>query len=412
MYSYNELDLLDKKYDGRPFYILKSDTFKETFLKLEQEFKSIYPNFKIAYSYKTNYTHRFCEIVNDLGGIAEVVSDMELYLARKIGVAYENIIYNGPFKGDLQYDLLENGGVVILDNMVQLYSVINWAKKNPNKIGNIALRINFELIENNISRFGFDLSSKEFDNVIHSVLEQTNLLIKGIHCHFSGARSVEAWKKRVKTLIGVAKNKLPYMPQFIDLGSGMYGEMNDKLSKQFSTEIPSFSDYANAVANIMKEEFCNMPLEQQPTLIVEPGTTLVANAMHFVSKVLYIKDVRGKTFIGTNSSIHNLGELCTKKNLPLEVISSNKQSKVTCNNADIVGYTCLEYDKLYSGFNGNIAKDDFIIFENVGSYSVVLKPPFIFPQCAIVEGTANGIVTESEIKRPETFEDIFNTFNI
>lgn len=412
MYSYKELKILDKKYNGRPFYILKSDTFKETFLKLEQEFKAIYPNFKIAYSYKTNYTYRFCQIVNDLGGIAEVVSDMELYLARRIGVEYNNIIYNGPFKGDLQYELLENGGVVILDNMMQLDSVVEWAKANPEKTGNIALRLNFELIENHISRFGFDIFSKEFTDVIATISNQCNLVIKGIHCHFSGARSVKAWETRVKTLVEVAKTKLPYLPQFIDLGSGMYGEMDPNLAIQFNSEIPTFNEYANSVASIMKDAFCTLPIEKQPTLIVEPGTTLVANAMQFVSKVLYIKDIRKKIFIGTNSSIHNLGELCTKKKLPLEIISSKELNKIACHDADIVGYTCLEYDKLYSGFSGNVNKNDFIIFDNVGSYSVVLKPPFIFPQCAIVEATSEGILLDKEIKRPETFEDIFNTFNI
>ena len=188
----------------------------------------------------------------------------------------------------------------------------------------------------------------------------------------------------------------------------MYGEMNDELAIQFNADIPTFDEYAIAIGGIMRDEFSFLPDEKKPMLIVEPGTTLVANAMQFVSKVLYIKNIRGKDFIGTNGSIHNVGELCTKKSLPITVIHSTNK-KNTYKNASIVGYTCLEYDIMHSSFNGDISKDDFIIFDNVGSYSVVLKPPFIFPQCAVLESIGD-IILGDEIKRPESFDDIFKTF--
>lgn len=44
----------------------------------------------------------------------------------------------------------------------------------------------------------------------------------------------------------------------------------------------------------------------------------------------------------------------------------------------------------------------------MGGYSVVYKPPFIQPCCAMVAITEDGTV--KEIKRKETFEDIFKTF--
>lgn len=41
---------------GNAFYLLDSKKFSNNFVELSNEFKKIYPNFNIAYSYKTNYT--------------------------------------------------------------------------------------------------------------------------------------------------------------------------------------------------------------------------------------------------------------------------------------------------------------------------------------------------------------------
>ena len=83
---------------GEAFYLLDSRQFVENYKDLKKAFSDIYPNFNIAYSYKTNYTPKFCRLVNELGGYAEVVSEMELELALQVGVKPEHIIWNGPIK--------------------------------------------------------------------------------------------------------------------------------------------------------------------------------------------------------------------------------------------------------------------------------------------------------------------------
>ena len=74
---------LRKEY-GDAFYLLDSGQFRNNFIELKDTFRKIYPNFNIAYSYKTNYTPKFCKIVNELGGYAEVVSEMELEIALRV----------------------------------------------------------------------------------------------------------------------------------------------------------------------------------------------------------------------------------------------------------------------------------------------------------------------------------------
>ena len=54
---------------------------------------------------------------------------------------------------------------------------------------------------------------------------------------------------------------------------------------------------------------------------------------------------------------------------------------------------------------------DYLVFSNVGSYSIVFKPQFIMPNVPIIE-YRETIGTYEIIKRQETMNDVFSTFVI
>ena len=62
---------------------------------------------------------------------------------------------------------------------------------------------------------------------------------------------------------------------------------------------------------------------------------------------------------------------------------------------------------MYKHFKGEIAVNDYVVFDNVGSYSIVLKPPFILPNFPIIEIVADGYKI---VKDEEKFEDLFKTY--
>ena len=101
---------------GCPLYVFDKAGLVADFQRLQAAFRACYPKYRIAYSYKTNYAPRICSIVRELGGLAEVVSDMELTIARKVGYPDGEILYNGPTKGPLMEDFLLKGGIVNIDN--------------------------------------------------------------------------------------------------------------------------------------------------------------------------------------------------------------------------------------------------------------------------------------------------------
>ena len=126
---------------GSPFYFFDADGFIENYKELDQTFKSVYPYYQISYSYKTNYTPYICELVKKLGGFAEVVSDMEYMLAKKIGYNNPQIIYNGPAKGPLLEEHLLKGGFVNVDNCEEMRRICKIAGENPDIPIKLGLRI-------------------------------------------------------------------------------------------------------------------------------------------------------------------------------------------------------------------------------------------------------------------------------
>ncbi len=166
---------------GDAFYMLESKQFRQNFMELKSEFTNIYPNFNIAYSYKTNYTPKLCRIVNELGGFAEVVSDMEMEIALRIGVEPKNIIWNGPFKNAKKVEqLIVMGGTVNIDSAYEIDLIAEIAKKYPNHKLNIGIRCNFDVNDGVVSRFGFDIESEDFNRAIALFGEYKNLYLIGI----------------------------------------------------------------------------------------------------------------------------------------------------------------------------------------------------------------------------------------
>ncbi len=389
------------------FYILDSAQFILNYNNLLNAFKKYYSNTHIAYSYKTNYTPKLCHLIDKMGGFAEIVSDMEGEIAYRIGVKPENIYFNGPYKNmNFVERLLLDGGCVNVDSLTELQQIITLSNQYKHKKFNIALRLNFDIQDGVISRFGFDVLDDDFIEAIALIKKNKNIYLKGLHSHFA-SRNISFWPNRIKGIIDIIEKYFPTNTfEFIDLGGGLFGNMKDSLKAQFDTSIPTYEEYAQSVAIEFENYFKTKTY--QPMLFIEPGSALAGDAMKFVAKVVSIKTVRNKSIATLLGSIYNINPTLNKKNPPIHVISYGKEHK-EYKDLDFGGFTCIESDYLYRHYNGKLSENDLIVFDNVGSYSVVLKPPFILPNFPVID-LSDGEV--EIIKRAETFDDLFHTYKL
>ena len=118
---------------GSPLYIFDKQAFIKNYKAFVSAMRCQYDKYELSYSYKTNYAPYICKLVKEMGGYAEVVSDMEYYIAKKVGYEDNHIIYNGPIKGELGNKMLLNGGLLNVDNLEELKKITILAEKNPDK---------------------------------------------------------------------------------------------------------------------------------------------------------------------------------------------------------------------------------------------------------------------------------------
>jgi diaminopimelate decarboxylase len=401
-------EIINKESDA--FYILDSRQFSENYQNLTNSFRKFYPKTKIAYSYKTNYVPRFCQLIKDLGGYAEVVSSMELELARRLGVEDKNIFFNGPIKNkERLISLLRGGGCVNIDSKEELDFIISQVDLDSSIKYKVGLRCNFDVLDGVVSRFGWDVGSPEFLQAINLINDTNGLEFIGLHCHFA-SRTLDCWINRTNGMLAIL-DKLPFeclnKIKYVSLGGGLYGNMPAELKKQFSVSIPTFDDYSKVAAKPFAEFFLNKNLESLPELIIEPGTALVADSMKFVCTVVSIKKIRGQSIATLSGSGYNINPNPNRKNVPIEVVRFSEGEYLS--NVNFAGYTCIESDYLFKGYSGELGVGDLVIFDDVGSYSVVMKPPFILPNVPILE--LDGVNScYSIIKRQETIDDLFQTY--
>lgn len=385
---------------GDAFYLLDSEQFRKNFLELKDTFQSIYPNFNIAYSYKTNYTPKFCKIVNELGGYAEVVSEMEAELAIRCGVEPTRIIWNGPIKNlDKLKEYIFMGVTVNIDSLSEAKYIEELADKTDKKL-NVGIRCNYDVNDGVVSRFGFDVDGDDFNEVLDIVTKTPNLHFVNFQCHFA-KRQVEYWPARAKGMLDLIDH-LGIIPERIDIGGGLFGKMEDSLKAQFNAEIPDYKAYAQAAATQFADYFKDRDYKLE--LVIEPGSAVVGDCMKFVGTVKTIKNVRGKYIASVLGSQKNIS--MSGVNPPMKVIHMSEGRTYT--DMDLVGFTCIEGDVLYRNYTGELAVDDAVVISNCGSYSLVMKPPFILPNFPVLDICGENVEV---IKRAETFDDIFHTFN-
>ncbi len=384
-FSWNDLLRLENQFGDR-LYLYDPDRFHKNYHDLLTTFQARYPLTRIAYSYKANNIPDLCRAVDEWGGMAEVVSGVEYEIARRVGVQPENIIFNGPAKPQNEIErALNEGALVNVESLQEAEAVAAAAVNRRRPHLRVGLRLNYEFEGHPSSRFGFDTEGPDFRLALNTLKNTVGIQLECLHCHLlPPGRSPSAYRELIRFLIEQARRLFPDQPpRFIDVGGGFYSRMKPELAEQFDEYIPSFNDYAVAVADEMAFRYSNLT---RPTLVLEPGLALVADAFRYIVKVRGVHQLRDKRQAVVSGSVYDIIPSKSPKNLPLQVIHGPVcGSPGEARPVDIVGCTCMEDDVLYRDFTDAIHLGDYVVFENVGAYSLALRPSFIRLTPAVLE---------------------------
>lgn len=403
-----QLKWLHSQY-GDSFYLFDKKTFIRNLHDFKSAFERHYHNVQLAYSVKTNYIPAIIRLAREKGLMAEVVSGLEYELVKRVGYRGNEIIFNGPLKDEAElFRAFDDGAVVQFDSAEEIEVLKQYLRRNPGKRVRCAVRCNFDIDEPERSRFGLDAENGDAGEVYKDLFSIEGCDPIGLHCHYSTPhRSLESFRIRTKKLITFAKKVFEGRQlEYLNIGGGFFGPLPESLSKQFSYETPTFADYGQLVGALMRDHFSS----QSPTLVLEPGISILANTMTFVCRVASIKTIGRKQVISVTGSLQNIRPTHSIVEMPFRVMKMSPH-KNSIENGVMGGYTCIKKDILCDSFTGEIQSGDSILFDHVGAYNIVMKPPFIrgAPPVLMIDGGSDDANVEV-IKENETLDMMFAAY--
>ncbi len=94
-------------------------------------------------------------------------------------------------------------------------------------------------------------------------------------------------------------------------------------------------------------------------------------------------------------------------NPPIDIFRQDDNAGEQYDDIDLVGYTCIEGDVLFKGYSGKLIPGALVVISNCGSYSIVMKPPFIMLNFPVLDICGDKVEV---IKAAEQFEDVFSHY--
>jgi diaminopimelate decarboxylase len=395
---------------GPSFFVLDVIKLVKNYSALRRAFNAHYHRVEIGYSYKTNYMPQICRILQDAGAWAEVVSEMEYSAACRINTPRDRIIFNGPYKADWAFrDAALRGATLNLDSQRDLSLLSDVASIAPAGVSiRVLLRVNFP-IDETVSRFGFDVEEPSFLHALDTVRSLPNVHLAGLHCHFPN-RELCSFRCRAERLVELCQRFFPdHAPEVINIGGGYFSDLPISLSRTMVKKTATFEQYGELVGQILTQAFPNSITA--PTLFLEPGTALVADVLTFYTQVLSTNKVRGCNFATVAGSIFDISPNAKCKSLPVTPILDPKLPREAAKDFAIAGFTCIEGDILTDSLTAPLQIGDVLAYGNVGSYSIVMRPPFILPSHPVLMPRSDGNGFDV-IKARQSNASVFDLFNI
>ena len=215
-----------------------------------------------------------------------------------------------------------------------------------------------------------------------------------MQCHIgSQVSDLGALEEAARALVELSRKLLAagFPLQTIDVGGGLGVEYREDGG-------PEPKDLAARIVPALGD----LPL----TLLLEPGRSIVAHAGALVTRVLYVKENRGKRFVIVDAGMNDLMRPALYQAYhriePVQVTGRPTRT------VDVVGPVCETGDFLARGRElEDVLPGELVVLRDAGAYGFCMSSNYnMRPRAAevLIDG-----VTLSLIRRRESFEDLIRT---
>ncbi len=358
---------------GTPFYCYSTATLERHYKVLLQAFSGL--RAAIYYAIKANSNQAVIATLARLGAGMDVVSEGELRRARAAGVPADRIIFAGVGKtrAEMAYALAEGILAFNVESEAEL-EVLSEVAAGLGRTARIALRVNPDVdakthakISTGKAENKFGVPYDEAPRLYAKAAALPGLEVAGIHMHI-GSQITDLKPFRdaftlMRELVGVLRaggHKLEHL----DLGGGL------GVPHLSGNDIPPTPD---EYAAVVRETLGDLGLE----IALEPGRMIVANAGVLVSRVIYAKEGRDKTFTIVDAAMNDLIRP-TLYEAEHEICAVDEETSRKPQIAqDVVGPVCETGDYLaLERALPPLAAGDLIAFMTAGAYGAAMSSTY------------------------------------
>lgn len=369
-----------------PYFLISRKEFDNNVALLNKAINRHWKKTIVGYSVKSNGMPWVLKYMKEQGFYAEVVSDDEYSLAKACGYPINRIIYNGIAKEEASFKEAIIGGAIV---NVDSWREVRWIKELPDHIDKrIGLRVNFDLEKmcpgqtaggKEGSRFGLSYENGDLRKVAEELSALPNCRIVGLHLHNSiPTRSLDAYCAISKKACEIAR-VLDLTLDYVDIGGGYFGGLENR---------PNYLNYFAIIADTLSEQFD----KEKTTLIVEPGQSILATAISYVTSVVDVKDTIYNRFVVTDGGRTQIDPMFRKNSHFYEISAENYKDRNTHPKQVVSGFTCVEGDRLFTLIEQPELKEgDKIIYHKIGAYTYTSASQFIKFLPSIYVEDENGI---------------------
>lgn len=386
---------------GTPLYLYSAQAVRDAFCAYDRAFASV-PH-RICYAVKANGTGAILRLLAGLGAWADIVSGGELLAALRAGFTPDRIVFSGVGKTDdeialgLEHDIADFNA----ESEAEIERIALIASRLRRR-ARLSLRVNPDIdprshpyISTGLSENKFGVDIRLAEEILERARSRPSLEVVGVQCHIgSQVLELEPLAAAAAELAALSRRllSLGFALETIDLGGGL------GVDYEGGDAGPAPAALAARVLPALE----GLPL----LLLLEPGRSLVARAGALLTRVLYVKENRGKRFVIVDAGMNDLlRPALYQASHRIEPVVSSEGPKA---GVDVVGPVCESGDFFARGRElAPVASGELLALLDAGAYGFVMASNYNMrprPAEALVDAAETRL-----IRRREGFEDLVRT---
>jgi diaminopimelate decarboxylase len=403
---------------GTPAYVYSQAAIGDAYKELVAGLGAL-PH-TLCFAVKSNGNLAILRYLAGLGSGFDIVSGGELQHLQRIGVPGKRIVFSGvgktreEMREALRYRLRRRGGArgILLFNIEseeELETLREEAARERKRGGMapaVSIRVNPDVQAGghpHIStgryehKFGLDWEQARRLYMAHRDVREIRW--RGISAHIgSQIVALDPFQRALRRLAGYVSElrRAGIALEYLDFGGGLGVRYTDE-------KVPARKDYARMVARVIRALRLH--------LLLEPGRTIIGPAGVLLTRVLYVKENRGKRFVVVDSGMNDLLRPALYGAIhPITRIAQETDGG-SVTRVDVVGPVCETGDCFLRDWPlGNVKPSDVLAIWSAGAYGMSQTSNYnarCRPVEVLVAGKRFRVIRRRETQRDLVRNQIF-----